>query len=149
MGHFLYLPAPCKLDATERLTSKLVLAVAQDFLKLTPPAPSEKLPHRELLNRLGRQLETLAERLDAFFAGLASTGAAVGFATKQVAYDRHFRVIRSDGNAADLIVASNVVAFCNFFKDMRQGCSLVALELYMLLATVQCFIAGFIPIGEN
>jgi len=146
--HPLFLLPPAKLDDATTLSSDLVIQAARMFLKVVPPAPSEKVSYHEWMNRLSDHFEPIADLLAPFFVDLADKAVATGFNSKQADYDTHFRVVRISGNSADVSVASNILTLCAFFKDTRQGSSLVASELFTLLATVQSFVARFIREGE-
>jgi hypothetical protein len=77
------------------------------------------------------------------FAGLAPAAVPTGLNEKQEHYDSHFRVIRADGDAANLLVAATIAAFCKFFQDQQQGTSLLPLEVAHLFAAAQLIVGLF------
>jgi hypothetical protein len=131
---FLYLPAPSKLGDASALSPGLVQVVARDFLNLVPV---------RVTAHLQQQLHAIGNALAAPFAGLAPAAVPTGLNEKQEHYDSHFRVIRADGDAANLLVAATIAAFCKFFQDQQQGTSLLPLEVAHLFAAAQLIVGLF------
>src|SRR5262245_29183172 len=99
----LHLPAPSKLGGASALPPGPVQAVARDFLKLAPV---------RLSGHLHQQLHAIGNALAGYFAGLGPAAEPTGLNEKQEHYDSHFRVIRADGDAANLLAAATIAAFC-------------------------------------
>jgi hypothetical protein len=143
MDPFLYLPVPSRLGDAGPLSSPLVRAAAEDFLRITPLAPSGGESYATLLSQTGQKLDALAASLDTYFAGLARAPVPTGLNDKQQEYDAHFHVVRAGGEAPDLLVAAAVAAFRRFFRDQGQGSSLLPLEASHLFAAAQLIAAMF------